>query len=63
MLNAPSLLPTVYGLVRPMLDPVTQEKIHLLSGRSMKVILDKMGAEYVPKEYGNSSHSKFELKF
>jgi len=52
MLNAPSLLPTVYGLIKPLLDPVTQEKIHLLSGRSMNVILDKLGAQHVPKEYG-----------
>ncbi|PRP77701.1 hypothetical protein PROFUN_00562 [Planoprotostelium fungivorum] len=55
MVNAPPLLPTLYGMIRPLLDPVTQEKIFCLSGKSVKkTLVERLGEEFIPVEYGGT---------
>jgi hypothetical protein len=52
LINCPSFLPRLYGIVKLFLDPVTASKITLLG---KKELLESYGAEVVPIEYGGDN--------
>ncbi|KAI4864049.1 CRAL-TRIO domain-containing protein [Hypoxylon rubiginosum] len=54
LINTNWLFTGVWRMVRPLLDPVTVEKIHVLGGNYQKDLLAQIPAENLPKEFGGS---------
>jgi len=52
IINAPWGFQTVFGIVKGYLDPVTQEKIKVISGNGKKELLEQIDAENLPADIG-----------
>uniref|UniRef100_A0A060SX04 ARAD1A00946p n=1 Tax=Blastobotrys adeninivorans TaxID=409370 RepID=A0A060SX04_BLAAD len=57
VINAPFGFSTVFAMIKPFLDPVTVEKIHILGSRYQDELLKQIPAENLPKKFGGKSES------
>lgn len=55
LINAPSIFKMIWGLVKPMLDPRTQEKIEVCPSNYMSVLLKWVDEENIPEYMGGKS--------
>ncbi len=57
IINVPGWFKLIWNVVKPMVDPVTLEKIHIVRGKkeSLKILLQKIPIENIPPEYGGKS--------
>ena len=60
VINVPSWFKMIYSVVKPMIDPVTLEKIHILRGKDeiFEALLKQIDIENIPQEYGGKSKYK-----
>jgi hypothetical protein len=54
MINSPSFFPIFWRMCKVFLDPVTQEKIKVLGANYQETLLNDLGKENLPVEYGGS---------
>lgn len=54
IINAPYLFATVWSLIKPWLDPATQEKIHILGKGYKDELVKYIPAENLPKNLGGT---------
>lgn len=54
IINAPYLFSTVWSLVKPWLDPATQEKIHILGKNYKTELLKYIPPQNLPKNLGGT---------
>ncbi|KAI0382430.1 CRAL-TRIO domain-containing protein [Hypomontagnella monticulosa] len=54
LINTNWLFTGVWRMIRPLLDPVTVDKIHVLGGNYQKELLSQIPAENLPKEFGGT---------
>uniref|UniRef100_A0AC34GVD2 CRAL-TRIO domain-containing protein n=1 Tax=Panagrolaimus sp. ES5 TaxID=591445 RepID=A0AC34GVD2_9BILA len=54
VINAPFIMPSIYGLVKPVLSKQTQDKITFLSSDFQKVLCENIGEENVFVKYGGT---------
>jgi hypothetical protein len=54
IINAPWGFSTVWGIIKPWLDPVTVSKIDVLGSGYKTKLLEQIPAENLPKEYGGT---------
>ena len=52
MINSPFGFASAFKLIRPLLDPVTAEKISILGSGYKSTLLEQIPAENLPKEFG-----------
>jgi hypothetical protein len=55
VLNAPYGFSTVFSMIKPFLDPVTVEKIHILGRNYQEELLQQIPAENLPVSLGGKS--------
>lgn len=58
VINAPFGFSTVFSMIRPFLDPVTVDKIHILGSKYQDELLKQIPAENLPKKFGGQSESE-----
>uniref|UniRef100_A0A914YNV7 CRAL-TRIO domain-containing protein n=1 Tax=Panagrolaimus superbus TaxID=310955 RepID=A0A914YNV7_9BILA len=54
VINAPFMMPSIYGMVKPVLSKQTQDKITFLSSDFHKVLCENIGEENVFVKYGGT---------
>lgn len=52
MINCPSWFPSIFALAKPFLAPATQAKIRILGTKFQDVLINDLGREGLPVEYG-----------
>eukprot|EP01038_Epipyxis_sp_PR26KG_P008106 gene8106-10978_t len=57
IINAPSFLPGLWGLVKPWLDPVTAQKIQILGKNYIDKLREFIDDDVIPVEYGGKNAS------
>lgn len=57
VINAPFGFSTVFSMIKPFLDPVTVDKIHILGSKYQDELLKQIPAENLPKKFGGKSES------
>ncbi|CAB9516165.1 SEC14 cytosolic factor [Seminavis robusta] len=57
VVNVPGWFKIIWNVVKPMIDEVTLEKIHILRGKEeiFKSLLEQIPVENIPQEYGGQS--------
>mmetsp|Transcript_21077 Transcript_21077/g.29756 ORF Transcript_21077/g.29756 Transcript_21077/m.29756 type:complete len:471 (+) Transcript_21077:228-1640(+) len=57
VINVPSWFKIIWNVVKPLIDPVTQEKVYILRGKDeiFKNLLERVPIENIPPEYGGTS--------
>lgn len=57
VLNVPSWFKIIWNVVKPMVDPVTLEKVYILRGEKeiFNALLERIPIENIPPEYGGQS--------
>jgi hypothetical protein len=54
LINAPSFFPVLYSICKGFLSAKTQEKIRILGSNYKPVLVEELGAECLPEEYGGT---------
>ena len=60
VVNVPGWFRMIWNVIRPMVDEVTLEKIHILRGKEeiFEALLEQIPVENIPREYGGQSSYK-----
>ena len=54
IVNAPSVFPMIWGVMKPWFDPITAAKIKVLGADPKKVLSETIGMENLPANYGGA---------
>jgi hypothetical protein len=54
VINAPTIMPMAFNMLKPFLDARTKSKIHILGSDYSKALLEAIDAENLPAEYGGA---------
>ena len=54
MINAPWFFTAMWAMIKPWVDPVTAEKIHIVGSNYISVLREYIDDKYIPLEYGGS---------
>ncbi|ELR17313.1 CRAL/TRIO domain containing protein [Acanthamoeba castellanii str. Neff] len=52
VINSPACLKMMYSLIKPLLDPNTRKKVHILGSNYRDTLLEVIDEEHLPAEYG-----------
>jgi phosphatidylinositol/phosphatidylcholine transfer protein len=56
VINAPWYYSVMWKIIRPLVDPVTRQKVHVLGSNFKEVLLQHIDADQLPIEYGGSAN-------
>lgn len=54
IINAPAIFPVVFNLLKPLFNPATQDKIHVLGSGYQRTLLQYIDADQLPAIYGGN---------
>jgi plastocyanin len=54
VINAPKCLSIIYAMIKPLLDPSTRKKVHILGSNYHDTLLEAIDEENLPAEYGGT---------
>jgi len=52
VINAPKSLTLIYSMIKPLIDPTTRKKVHILGSNYTDTLLEAIDKENLPAEYG-----------
>eukprot|EP00930_Biecheleria_cincta_P088561 TRINITY_DN77808_c0_g1_i1.p1 TRINITY_DN77808_c0_g1~~TRINITY_DN77808_c0_g1_i1.p1 ORF type:complete len:331 (+),score=40.96 TRINITY_DN77808_c0_g1_i1:62-1054(+) len=55
IINAPWVFTKIWALIKPMLDPVTANKVHIMGKDYLPTLLEAIDAHQIPREFGGTS--------
>eukprot|EP00043_Microstomoeca_roanoka_P007624 m.73573 g.73573 ORF g.73573 m.73573 type:complete len:287 (-) comp13903_c0_seq1:456-1316(-) len=55
LINAPWIFQPIWAILKPWLDPVTRAKFHVLGSGSLSRLVEDLGPEGLPAEYGGTA--------
>ena len=63
LINAPSFFPVLYSICKGFLSQKTQEKIRILGSNYAPVLVEELGADCLPEEYGGTCKCEGEFRY